>query len=190
MTATPKTKPSLATAKDLERLSAEGYRYELIRGELIQMPLTGFTHGVYTERLASRASVFVEDNDLGFCTAAETGYLLAVQPDFVMAPDWSFVSKARLPQSGKKSGYLAIVPDAVLETRSPNDTKPEVASKVADWLHFGVRLVWELNPVKRQITVFRPDVEPQVLGIDDTLDGGDVLPGFSLPIKRIFRDDI
>lgn len=81
---------------------------------------------------------------------------------------------------------FAVVPDIVLETRSPNDTKKEVADKVALWLALGVRLVWELNPQTRTLTVYRLNRMPRPLGEDDTLEGEEVLPDLSVPIARLF----
>src|SRR5438105_2555555 len=85
-------------------------------------------------------------------------------------------------------GFMPVVPDIVLETRSPGDTKREVAEKIAQWMQAGVRLAWELDPKARTLTVHRPNAEPRRLGIDDVLNGEDVLPGFSLPIRRLFRE--
>ena len=81
------------------------------------------------------------------------------------------------------------MPDAVLEVRSPGDRKSAVLAKVNQWLAAGVRIVWELNPKTRILTVYRPNTEPRALHPEDTLDGEEVLPGFSLPLRRIFPDD-
>ena len=166
-------KPAVHTAEDLERLSAQGFRYELIRGELRERVLPGGLYGSTTSRLSYYAGSVIMGGDLGTAFAAGTGFLVGRNPDTVLAPDFAFVAKDRLPSPLPKS-YVPVVPDIVLETRSPNDTKKEVADKVALWLELGVRLVWELNPQTR------------ILGENDTLDGGDVLPGLSVPISRLF----
>jgi Uma2 family endonuclease len=183
----PEQDKKLYTAEDLERLSAEGFHYELIRGELFEMTPPGGTHGSATERLSARATVYNLDHDLGEGFAAGTGFWIARNPDTVLAPDWAFIAKERLPDPLPDS-YVEVVPDIVLETRSPNDTRREVEAKVARWLQAGVRLVWELDPKARVLTVHRSDREAQKLGIGDTLSGEDVLPGFSLPVRRLFRD--
>jgi Uma2 family endonuclease len=179
------TRPALHTAQDLERLSAQGYHYELIKGELHEMAPPGGTHGSTTSRLSVFVGSLVIDKDLGETFAAETGFLVGRDPDTVLAPDFAFVSKGRLPNPLPKS-YVPVVPDIVLETRSPNDTKREVADKVEQWLALGVRLVWELNPQTRILTVHRANQMPRFLGENDTLDGEEVLPGFSVPIARLF----
>jgi Uma2 family endonuclease len=160
-------------------------RFELVRGELRPMPPpAGDEHGFYSMDLSAYVTVHVRNHDLGRCYAAETGFLIARNPDTVLAPDFAFVAKERLTgPPGKK--YVPLVPDLVLEVRSPNDTPSEVAEKVADWLAAGVRLVWELNLKDRTVTVYRPDADPRPLGPNDTLTGENVLLGFTLPLARL-----
>ena len=149
------------------------------------MSPTGAEHGSTTNRLSGYATTFALENDLGEGFAAETGFLIARNPDTTLAPDWAFIVKSRLPDliPGK---FMPVVPDLVLETRSPNDTEQEVADKVQEWLQAGVRMVWELDPKRRILTVYRPGEAPRALGIDDTFSGEEILPGFALPIRRLF----
>lgn len=185
MTVSVPVKPDVYTAGDLERLSHEGYHYELVKGELREMAPPGGAHGSATSRIAYHVSTVVYEQDLGDVFAAETGFLVSRDPDTVLAPDFAFIAKDRLPNPLPKS-YVPVVPDIVLETRSPNDTKREVADKVNRWLTLGVSLVWELNPQTCILTVHRQNQMPRLLGIGDTLDGGEALPGFSVPLARLF----
>src|SRR5215813_11186476 len=90
------TKPRLFTADDLFTLPHD-YRCELVRGEIVELPPSpGGEHGELAESVGARASVFVYDNELGRCFAAETGFKLRVNPDTVRGPDWAFVRKDRL----------------------------------------------------------------------------------------------
>ena len=178
-------KPAVHTAEDLERLSAQGYHYEMIKGELREMAPPGGWHGSSTSRISAFVSIFIIDEDLGGTFAAETGFLVERNPDTVLAPDFAFVAKDRLPKPLLKS-YVPVIRDIVLETRSPNDTKKEVADKVALWLELGVWLVWELNPQTRILAVHQNNQMPRFLAEGDTLDGSDVLPGLSVPIARLF----
>lgn len=113
-------------------------------------------------------------------------FVIARNPDTAIAPDWAFIASARLPQH-RGQGFVPIVPDIVLEVRSPGDRKNAVITKVNLWLTAGARLVWELNPRTRILTVYKQNREPTALSIDDTLSGEDVLPGFELPLARLFR---
>lgn len=185
MTVPTQARPTVYTAADLERLSAQGHHYELVKGELREMAPPGGTHGSSTSRLSLLVGYVIFDRELGETFAAETGFLVSRNPDTVLAPDFAFVAKDRLPNPLPRS-YVPVVPDIVLETRSPNDTKREVAEKVQQWLALGVRLVWELNPQTRTLTVYRLNRMPRPLGEDDTLDGEEVLPELSIPIARLF----
>ena len=175
------------TAEDLERLSAQGFRYELLRGELIEMSPAGFPHGAFTLRLIGPASAYVYANNLGECTAAETGFKVAQDPDTVLAPDWAFVAQDRLPEGWENAGFLALAPDLVLETRSPGDTKRALRDKAKEWINAGVLIVWTLDVTARTLTVYRKGREPQTLGPEDTLTGEEALPGFTYPLSRLFR---
>ncbi len=175
------------TADDLLAMP-EDLRVELVRGELIPMPPPpGGEHGNLTDLVSSRASVFVADHDLGHTFAAETGFLIARNPDSVKAPDWAFVAKWRLLGEVTEK-HVPLAPDLLLETISPSDTRREVAYKIELWLAAGVHMVWELDPAERRLTVHRPNQPPRFLSATDTLSGEDILPGFELPLSRVFKE--
>ena len=82
--------------------------------------------------------------------------------------------------------YWPGAPDLAAEVRSPDDKRSEIEEKIEQYLETGVRQVWFVEPSKRSLTMFRPSAAPQVLSEADTLDGGDLLPGFSYPLARLF----
>lgn len=178
-------KPTLQTAADLERLSAQGYRYELIKGELRPMSPSGGPHGDATSRVSFYINGLVYGEERGLTFTAETGFFVARDPDTVMAPDFAFVADDRLPDP-LPEGYVSVVPDLAVETRSPNDTAREVADKVEAWLTAGVQIVWVIEPRRRTITSHRQGRQPLVFSAGDTLDGENILPGLSIPLNRIF----
>ncbi len=181
-------KPKPITAEEFEKFDPD-WRYDLIRGELRPMPpMPGYEHGVLAADFAVEAGSYVRQFDLGACFAAETRFLIERRPDTALAPDWAFIAKARLPKPRPK-GFAPLVPDAVLEIRSPGDRERAVKEKTRRWLDAGVRLVWELDPKTRTLTVHRPDAPPRALGVNDTLLGEDVLPGFALPLRRLFVEE-
>ena len=177
--------PKLYTAEDLEQLSAQGHRYELVRGALQPMSPTSEEHGNATYLLTLYLGLFIEEHQLGRGYAAETGFLIARDPDTVLAPDFAFVSRERHPETVAKT-FAPFVPDLVLETRSAGDTKAQAARKVERWLQAGVKMALDLDPKARVLTVYRPGAEPRVLRIEDELSGEDVLPGFTLPLAKLF----
>lgn len=176
----------IVTAEELEQLPAEE-RYELIRGELCVLPNNSAEHGNKTMRLSAPVASFVEEKDLGECFAAETRFTIERNPDTVLAPDFAFVARARLSDIPPQ-GYLSLAPDLVIETRSPSDTCAEVALKVARWLQASAQIVWVLDLASRTLTVHRTRIAPQTLTAEDTLSGEDILPGFALPLRRLFRE--
>ncbi|HLV80627.1 MAG TPA: Uma2 family endonuclease [Chthonomonadaceae bacterium] len=177
--------PKLTTAEELEQLSAQGGRYELVRGTLQPMSPTSEEHGNATFLLTLYLGLFIEEHRLGRGYAAETGFLIARDPDTVLAPDFAFVSRECHPETVAKT-FAPFVPDLVLETRSVSDTKTQVARKIERWLQAGVKMILDLDPKAYSLTVNRPGIEPRTLGIEDKLFGEDVLPGFMLPLRKLF----
>jgi Uma2 family endonuclease len=176
----------LYKAEDLLAMPS-GLRYELILGELVAIPPPpGGEHGSKTLALSAYVAVFVDENELGYCFAAETGFKIRTNPDTVMGADFAFVAKERLP-GGVPVKHVPLAPDIVMETRSPGDTKREVASKTLVWLQAGTRVVWILDPPAKTLTVHRTDHLPITLGPADTLTVEDILPGFAYSLARLFR---
>ncbi len=177
------TKP--VTAEQLFNMPDDGCRYELVRGELRKIAPAGQYHGETTMRISVPLGGYVYQNELGKVYAAETGYRLA--PDHVRAPDISFISRERLEALGEGPGYWPAAPDLVVETLSPGDRPAQVAEKVCDWLDAGTRMVIVVNPRGRHATVHRPNQNPITLTEEDTLDGDDVVHGWTIPIREIFN---
>mgnify|MGYP005838483485 CR=1 FL=1 len=179
------TSSQLLTAADLWRMGTD-QRRELVRGELRTLAPAGFDHGAVTINLAVPLGSFVKAKRLGVVLGVETGFRLAREPDTVRGADVAFVKASRVPRSGRPQGYWEGAPDLAVEVLSPTDTAEEVEAKVDDYLNAGTALVWVVNPRRRTVTVHRPGHNPVVLRERDTLDGGDVLPGFACPVAEIF----
>jgi Uma2 family endonuclease len=176
------------TAEELLRMPDDGFRYELVRGELRKMTPAGNKHGYLALRIASRLERHVEDNGLGKTYAAETGFKLSSDPDTVRAPDAAFVSRARLEEVGEIEGYWPGAPDLAVEVISPSDTHTEVVEKALAWLEAGCRMVLAVDPSRRTVTIYRALDDIRILTgeADETLDGADVVPGWSLPVAELF----
>jgi Uma2 family endonuclease len=117
---------------------------------------------------------------------AETGFLLARNPDTVRAPDMAFVAQERANTPTSKEGFWPGAPDLAVEVISPGDSYAEVEAKVADWLNAGTRMVMVINPRTSWVTVYRAGNSVQVYKEDDLLDAGDVVPGWNMPVREIF----
>ncbi|SRR6266496_569439 len=174
------------TAAELLRMPRDGFRYELVRGELRKMSPAGHKHGRIAMKVATSLDNHVTANKLGAVYAAETGFLISSDPDTVRAPDVAFVSQKRLDEVGNVEDYWPGAPDLVVEVISPGDTYTEVEEKVLEWLEAGARMVVVVNPRKRAVTVYRSLTDIIVLTEDDILDGGNVVPGWTMAIEDIF----
>ena len=179
------TQTKLITADELIQMPDDGCRYELVRGELIQMAPPGLVHGRFTLRVARHLADYVEVEGLG-AVYAETGFRLAFEPDTVRAPDASFISRERLDEIGETDGYWPGAPDLVVEVISPNDRYTEVEAKVAEWLAAGARMVIVVNPRRRSVRVHRSPTDVDDLVEGDSIEGGDVVPGWSMPVSGLF----
>jgi Uma2 family endonuclease len=174
------------TADELLRMPDDGYRYELLRGELIKVSPAGFLHGAVVARLTSRLEQHVAQHNLGSVTGAETGYSLEQDPDTVRAPDIGFVSQERIEKTGLPRTFYPGAPDLAVEVVSPSDTAAEVDDKARAWLAAGSRLVWNVQPITRVVEVYRPGRDIEVRTAADALTGEDVVPGFTCPVAEIF----
>lgn len=144
-------------------------------------------HGRLGMRVSGPLDRYVEEQRLGAVFAAETGFRLASSPDTVRAPDVAFVRQERIEAVGDVEGYWPGAPDLAVEVVSRHDLYTELEGKVIDWLEAGARMVVVINPRKRTVTVYRSLKEIVILTEQDTLTGGDVVPGWSLPVRDIFR---
>lgn len=168
------------TADMLWRMPNNGTRRELVKGELREMAPTGGGHGKSTVRITIPLGTHVLAEGLGEIFGAETGYIIARDPDTVRAPDVSFLSNARVPQDGVPDKFIPGAPDLAVEVLSPSDTMLEMEEKVADWLAARTQLVWVINSRQRTVTVHRADGSVTVLRQEQILDGEQVVPGFSV----------
>jgi Uma2 family endonuclease len=180
------------TADELLRLPDDGWRHELVDGVLIRMPPPGFEHGRIVADIAGALHQYGKLQRLGQVLGAETGFLLSRlgQPDTVLAADVSFVRAENVPHPGSPGieKYQRLAPDLVVEVSSPDQYKPEMGAKARLYLDAGVRLVWVVWPSSQTVDVWRPGSEAPAatLTVADSLDGLDVLPGFSYPLTDLF----
>jgi Uma2 family endonuclease len=175
------------SADELIIMPDDGFRYELVKGELRRMNPAGNVHGRVTMSFAWRLAQYVEEHQLGTVYAAETGFRLASDPDTVRAPDVAFVSRARVEMVGEVEGFWPEAPDLAVEVLSPGDSYAEVEEKVFAWLGAGTKMVVVINPQQRSATVYKSPTNIIALAEANLLAGGDIVPGFELAVREIFE---
>lgn len=183
------TEVQLMTADELLTMPDDGLVYELIKGELVKVsPPPGHEYGLVAMNIAGPLYEYAKKHQLGNVYAAETGYLLERDPDTVRAADVSFVRRERIEKAGPIQGYWIGAPDLAVVVVSPTDTVGRIEGEVAEWLESGARTVWVVSPKMHTVTVYRSLTEIVVLTEKDTLEGGDVVPDFQIPIAEIFAE--
>jgi Uma2 family endonuclease len=162
------------------------FRLELIRGEVTKKALFSPLHGILCAEIATIIGTFVEANGLGTVFGTGTGFLVERNPDTVLGIDVAFVSYEKLKGIENLDNFLPFAPDLAVEVLSPSNTAREIDEKVALYFAAGSRAVWVFNPKQRTAAVYASPSEARILGEQDTLDGGDVLPGFQLDLSKLF----
>ena len=174
------------TAEELLAMPHDGIRRELVQGEMREMTPAGRKHGRIAMNVSTPLDQHVRARALGEVYAAETGFRLAREPDTVRAPDVSLVRSERLGAGGDENGFYDGAPDLALEVVSPSDRYSDVLEKVWDYVDAGTRMVVVVDPPQRSVTVYRSRTDVTVLTEDDVLEGGEVVPGWTLPVRDIF----
>jgi Uma2 family endonuclease len=178
--------PGTATEKDVITSKARfNCLCELVDGVLVEKPM-GFFEARLAFILGFFLEKFLETHDLGIAVGADA--VLRVQPGQVRLPDLSFFSWDRFPNRiVPREAILQMTPDLAVEVLSPSNTKKEMLRKRREYFGGGCRLVWEVDPRKRALRVYTSATQSILLQEDDTLDGGEVIPGFRLPIRDWFK---
>ena len=177
--------PGRATERDLLRLhDRTGRLYELVDGVLVEKVM-GTPESFLASRIGRLLGAYADAHDLGDVAGADA--ILRLLPGVVRLPDVLFVTWDRLPGRVYPSEQIAdLVPDLSVEVISPGNTRGEIRRKLKEYFLAGVRLVWVVDPKKRTVQVYTAPDRSSTLADDQTLDGGDVLPGFELPLRTLF----
>jgi Uma2 family endonuclease len=179
--------PGTATERDLIELhERDGRLYELVDGTLVEKAM-GFDESIVGALLLAALVNHLKTHDLGKIVGADA--MMRLFPGLVRLPDVAFISWGRYPKKKRRRGEIpTVAPDLVVEVLSKGNTRKEMARKLEEYFKAGVRLVWYVDPSKRTVTAYTAVDRSTVLREDQTLDGGDVLPGFSLSIRDWFAE--
>ncbi len=176
---------------DLWRLVCEANddrRYELIDGEIIEMPPVGEEHGSIAGEIYFYLRQFDPRREIGI-PSVETGFYAPGERHTLLGPDVAFRVTDRVDKAPLQT-WVPTMPDLAVEVKSPRESMVELRRKAAIYLQHGARLVWIILPVSRSAEVMRlgaaGDIESDIIQADGSLSGEDVLPGFVLPLSQLF----
>jgi Uma2 family endonuclease len=177
--------PGLATERDVITVQdRENRLFELVDGVLVEKVM-GFDESRFAVLLGAYIVNFLERHDLGAVIGADG--MIKLFPGLVRIPDTAFISWGRYPKRKRRRGEVpAVVPDLVVEVLSEGNTPREMERKLDEYFRAGVRIVWYADPKKRTVRVYTARDQTVLLREDQTLDGGEVLPGFALSIREWF----
>jgi Uma2 family endonuclease len=181
--------PTLLTADEYLRHPLGQEPGELVRGVMHVMTPAGGPHGVVIENLVVALGSHVRAHRLGRSFADNVGFHLDIPGetrDTVRSPDVAFVCTERLPPGGVRAGWVRLAPDLAVEVLSPENRPAEIEARVADYLAAGTQLMWIIDPQARTVARRTPTGPLATLTEGDTLDAGNVVPGFTMPVADLF----
>jgi len=179
--------PGTATVQDvIDMEQREGKLFELVEGVLLEKAV-GFIQSGLAGFLLGVLNAFVIPRNLGIVTGADgTVELMA---GLVRIPDVAFTNWDRLPGRRYPTAPVPrLAPNLAVEVLSQSNTPAEMAVKRKDYFSAGVELVWEIDARARTVAVYTSVTHVTTLSPSDTLDGGLVLPGFTLPLEKLFAE--
>jgi Uma2 family endonuclease len=180
--------PALLSAQEFSSMPLNGKRYELVRGRLVEQPMPQQEHGFYCNNISFYVTEFVKKNDLGRVTSNDSWVVTERDPDSVRGSDICFFSFKRLPRGPMPKGLVETSPELVFEVRSPSDRWLKLVAKAGEYIDAGVSAVCVVDPKHQNVSIFRPEEDdPTVLTIDDEFTLPDILPGFSVPVRKFFE---
>ena len=173
----------------LDQTLLDDMLYEVVDGQVVEKRMGTFEAGI-ASLLVEILGPFARANRLGQFFS-EMLFRIDVAKDLQRRPDVAFISNARWPfnRRAPKGAIWDMVPDLAIEVISESNTAFEVQKKIHEYFAAGVSRVWVIYPEQAEVYVYSTPKQVQVLGAGQELDGGDLLPGFRLPVSVLFEDD-
>lgn len=177
--------PGHATEKDVVRIeAAENRLFELVDGVLVEKAM-GAAEALLASYVVHFFWDYLRDHDLGVALGADG--MLRLRPRLVRIPDVSFISWDQIPRGEFPAKPVPdLYPDLAVEVLSDSNTAAEIERKLAEYFEAGCRLAWIIDPKTKTADVYTSPTDCRHLRAAQSLDGGDVLPGFKLPLKELF----
>ena len=176
----------LLTAEEFMELDLGEGVHELVRGEIIEVPPARVRHGRVCMKIGVALDTFGTRTGHGFALGNDTAVVTTRGPDTVRGGDVLYYSNARWGDRPLGDDLPPIVPDLVVEVRSPSDRPGAIRQKVSEYLDAGIAMVWIADPSARTLAIHRPEADPVVLGDTETIAELPELPGFACAVAELF----
>ena len=159
--------------------------FELVRGEVIELPPPFKPHGAITFNISRILGGYVYASGKGYCTSNDAGVILERDPDTVRGPDIAYYEDAAMLEDLHPK-YGEVPPRLAIEILSPSDKAGQITRKITDYLSNGVEAVWLIDPEQRNVTVYQPEKTPYILQGNQELTCKSILPGFRCVVEELF----
>ena len=174
------------TIEEFRRLPLEGRRWELLDGKVVQVEPHALETSAITAVVLGAVVNYVRTSDLGLVLDPGCGYRCWPGHVTVRVTDGSFTRHETIPADRDRRDFPHWAPDLIVEVFSPFERAATMIERVAMFLQAGTQLVWIVDPAHQTVTVFTQRAALWTIGASEMLEGGDVLPGFSVPVAEIF----
>jgi Uma2 family endonuclease len=179
--------PELVTLEEAAKLDPDEFPAEVVDGRLTPVLRGTWRHGAVTANVAFALKLFTREHAGWIVATADPGTKLRKDPALLRGPDVGVIRADRKPTGRGGDGWLEGAPDLAVEVASDNVTATELMKKALEYVGAGGRLVWIVDPDVEQVIIVTPPNAFRIVGRDDTLDGGDVLPGFACKVAELFE---
>lgn len=159
---------------------------EIVDGKWVPATRGTWQHGEIAARIVFQLMLYARAHEGWSIATTDPGVKLSRNPDRLRGPDVAMVRSERAPRGKGAAGWLEGAPDLAVEVVGDAQTISEMTKKALEYLAAGARMVWLVDPEPRRIVLFTPPDHVRILGEDDTLEGGDVLPGFRCTVAELF----
>lgn len=174
------------TLDEVRQLNPDEQPGELVRGVFVPVSRPTVQHGRLMARIARLLGNFVETKGLGEVVVGDSGFVLSREEETLRGPDVAFIRKERIPPEGLPDDWWEGAPDLAVEIVSRSQTAHDLGRKALEYLQAGTKMVWVIDPESKTVAVYTPPDHIRILGENETLDGGDVLPNFQIRVAELF----
>jgi Uma2 family endonuclease len=181
------TPSKLLTAEEYGELPDLGFPSELVRGRIVEMNVPYPRHGQVCARVSFLIQQYLQEHDIGHVITNDGGVVVERGPDTVRGPDVTFISYQKVPKGPLPRKYFENAPELVIEVLSPDDRWGKVLQKVGEYLTAGIGVVCVIDPESKTVQLHFPSKPPQTLTTEDELSFAEILPGLTIPVRRIFE---